>query len=75
MQLPSQHEEYHTHHSINIISDNNFTDYRFPGSGTSEDPYIIEGYRIENENKYGIQINSTTKYFIIRNCHVNALYF
>gem|GEM_PF-1785764 len=39
------------------------------GSGTSDDPYIIENYSIDGKD-YGccIYIGNTTRYFVIRNC-------
>ncbi|MHA1187955.1 MAG: right-handed parallel beta-helix repeat-containing protein [Candidatus Heimdallarchaeota archaeon] len=41
----------------------------FPGSGTKEDPYIIEFYNIRrNQGGVAISISNTTKHFIIRNC-------
>jgi len=38
------------------------------GSGTENDPYIIENWDISAENANGIGIRNTTVYFIIRNC-------
>ncbi len=61
------------HEAIEIISDDNFTDYGFPGTGIETDPYIIEGYNISTTESKGISIEHTTKYFIIRNCYVDAL--
>ncbi len=43
----------------------------WPGSGTSSDPYIIEGYYISTSNNtVPIVIKNTTRYFAIRNCSV-----
>ncbi len=58
------------HDSISIASDSDFE--VFPGTGTAEDPYIIEGYNITTTSFYGISITDTTRYFIIRNCYVDA---
>ncbi len=44
----------------------------FPGSGTEEDPYLIEGYNITTKDNCGIHIRWTTRHFIIRNCYVDA---
>ncbi len=44
----------------------------FPGTGTEEDPYVIEGYSTITTNSRGIRITGTTKYFTIRNCYVDA---
>jgi len=43
----------------------------WPGSGTENDPYIIEGYDIDAYGgSYGIWIKNTDVYFVIRNCYV-----
>ncbi len=55
---------------IEITSDSDFE--VFPGTGTAEDPYVIEGYDITTTSTFGIYITSTTKYFIIRDCYVDA---
>ena len=60
------------HAAIEIISDDNFTDYGFLGSGTETDPFIIEGYNITTTDGTGIFIRDTTKYFVIRNCYIDA---
>ncbi|MHA1420010.1 MAG: right-handed parallel beta-helix repeat-containing protein [Candidatus Heimdallarchaeaceae archaeon] len=58
------------HDPIVITSDIDFE--VFPGSGTAEDPYLIEGWNITTTYSEGIHIQDTTKYFIIRNCYVEA---
>jgi len=58
------------HDSISITSDSDFS--VFSGTGTAEDPYIIEGYSITTTNYRGIHIIGTTKYFVVRNCYVDA---
>lgn len=40
------------------------------GSGTADDPYIIENWTIDASGAHGILIRNTTKHFIIRNCLV-----
>ncbi|MFO8033733.1 MAG: NosD domain-containing protein [Candidatus Bipolaricaulota bacterium] len=41
------------------------------GSGTADDPYIIEGWVIETPGyDYGIYISNTTAHFVIRNCRI-----
>lgn len=41
------------------------------GSGSQDDPYIIEGWEIDaTDSRYGIYIAHIDKYFIIRNCKV-----
>ncbi|ADM27634.1 Nitrous oxidase accessory protein [Ignisphaera aggregans DSM 17230] len=58
---------------IRIIGDKNFTQENgvVSGSGTADDPYIIEGWEI-NALGYddGIYIANTRAYFIIRNCKI-----
>ncbi|UCG70233.1 MAG: right-handed parallel beta-helix repeat-containing protein [Thermoplasmata archaeon] len=39
----------------------------WPGDGTVGNPYIIEGYEINTSFANGIEIRSTTVYFVIRN--------
>ncbi len=46
--------------------------YNFNGSGTAENPFIIEGYNITTTDNIGINIEGTTKHFIVRNCYVYA---
>jgi len=40
------------------------------GSGTADDPYIIENLTVNEKEKMGIKINNTDAYFILRNCSV-----
>ncbi len=66
-QMPTLHEP------ITIIGDENFTSENgvIGGSGTKEDPYIISGWEIHvSDERPGIYIYNTTKYFIIKNCIV-----
>ncbi len=58
------------HDPILITSDSDFG--IFPGSGTAEDPYRIEGYNIVETNDIGITIIDTTKYFSISNCYIDT---
>ncbi len=60
------------HDPIIIWEDIDFTLYDFPGKGTSKKPYLIENYNITTNAKIGIYIWNTTKYFVIRNCLVEA---
>ena len=59
------------HAPIEIISDDNFTDYGFPGYGNVTHPYIIENYKINATGEYGIHIKDTTKYFLIQECYIS----
>ncbi len=58
------------HSAISITDDSGFSS--FPGTGTVVDPYVIEGYNITTTSDKGIYIASTTKYFVIHNCYVDA---
>ncbi len=67
---PPSYSSLTPHNSISITSNSGFA--VFPGSGTEEDPYVIEGYNITTTDENGIYITETTKHFIIRNCYVDA---
>ena len=60
------------HDPIHIVGDDNFTPANgvTSGSGTADDPYIIEDWAIDASGKNGIKIQNTTAYFVIRNCLV-----
>ncbi|MBN1861367.1 MAG: right-handed parallel beta-helix repeat-containing protein [Candidatus Thermoplasmatota archaeon] len=66
------------HAPIQIIGNDQFTIENgvTGGSGTEEDPYIIENWIIENDGSasQGILINNTDVYFIIRNCIIRGFY-
>ena len=61
---------YTPHAPISITDDSGFS--VFPGAGTSDDPYVIEGYDITTSDLEGIYISSTTKYFVIKDCYIDA---
>lgn len=65
---------YIPHDPINIQNNNDFTEENgvIGGSGTEEDPFIIEGWEI-NGSGYGIRIYHTTSYFIVRNCRLTGV--
>lgn len=65
---------YISHDPIKINSDDDFVSLGFPGSGTKNDPYIIENYWIEDEYEIAIEICCTTSYFVIRNCLLENSY-
>jgi len=60
--------------TIQIYSDNAFSKHKFPGSGTADDPYLIEDYILGlNESNirnfyYGLDVSNTTKHFVVQNC-------
>ncbi len=62
------------HKPIYIYGDDAFTweNGVVGGSGTADDPYIIEGWIIDTLGyDYGIYIDHTTAHFVIRNCVVS----
>jgi parallel beta-helix repeat protein len=69
-------DNYTLHDPIVIYGDEDFTSENgvVGGSGTAEDPYIIEGWLIIGSGPYtlGIEILSTSAYFVIRNCMIEA---
>ncbi len=64
-----------THEPIYIFGDEDFTYSNgvMSGSGTSADPYVIEGWSISPANAdYGVYIDHTTSFFVIRDCVVEG---
>jgi parallel beta-helix repeat protein len=60
------------HYPIRITNDDffNLDNGVVAGTGSKEDPYIIENWVISAKNANGIEIRNTTACFIIRNCLV-----
>ncbi|MHA1764907.1 MAG: hypothetical protein ACTSVK_01485, partial [Promethearchaeota archaeon] len=56
------------HAPISISGDAALAAFCSQGSGTSNDPYIIEGYEIDASTAHGIVIDHTDAYLIIRDC-------
>ncbi len=67
-------ENYHSKYSygeIVIHKNSDFVNrYNFPGSGTENDPYIIENLILSTQKRYAIFIGDTTSFFVIRNCEI-----
>ena len=66
-------DDYVVHDPIEIWSDADFVSQGWPGSGTPEDPYRIEGLSIDGviEDVYVdtcIRIGYTQVYFVVSNC-------
>jgi len=61
------------HNPIYIVGNVGFTAANgvVAGSGTEDDPYIIENWDISSTSAHGIRIHDTTAYFVIRNCYVH----
>jgi len=64
--------QYTTHSPISINNDTQFQNQGFSGSGTSEDPYLIENVIINTTFVNPINIVNTRAYFIIRGCKILA---
>jgi parallel beta-helix repeat protein len=76
---PAEGADYEEHGSIRISGDEDFDSETHPGngvtggSGTSSDPYIIEGWRIGPlAGGAGIEIWNTRADFVIRNLHITS---
>lgn len=63
--------EYVTHPPIQITSDDDFEVQGWPGNGTSENPYLIEGLNITADAGC-ISITDTRVYFKIKSCLIIA---
>ncbi|MHA2212748.1 MAG: right-handed parallel beta-helix repeat-containing protein, partial [Candidatus Thorarchaeota archaeon] len=68
---PVAANQYVSHFPIIIQNDIDFLDQGFPGSGSSEDPYVIEGLSIVYDG-FCIAIEDTDSSFIIRNCYFES---
>ena len=64
-------KSYISHDPIRINSDEDFETQAWPGSGTKEDPYVIENLNI-TAAKTCIWIMDATVYFVIRSCFIFA---
>jgi len=63
------------HGVITIASDYEFTADNgvCSGSGTFEDPYVIQGWTIDaGDSRYGIYVHGTTRPFVIRNVEISG---
>jgi len=59
---------------ICINSDIDLISYGFPGSGNETDPYRIENFSIITTKDFGLYLQNTTKYILIRNCSIHSHY-
>lgn len=67
------YQQYAFHTPINISSDSDFASQGFNGSGTTDDPYLIEGFNITAGSSELITIKDTTVHFSIKNNFLNGL--
>ena len=63
---------YVTSDPLLIDNDSDLAGNSTSGSGTVGDPYVIENLSIVTSEDNGIEILSTTKNFVIRNCFIDA---
>ncbi|MFX0051436.1 MAG: nitrous oxide reductase family maturation protein NosD [Candidatus Hodarchaeota archaeon] len=61
------------HGPIIITNNNEFSLQGFPGSGTIDDPYRIEGFNITASDENSILITDTSAYFCVRSNFLNGL--
>jgi PGF-pre-PGF domain-containing protein len=67
--LPSASAELQQHDPIVIVGDNFIPANGVTGgTGTADDPYIIENWAIQNPGGRGIEIDNSRAYFVVRNC-------
>ncbi len=64
------------HDPIVINSDAGFVSGGFPGSGTVDDPYRIEGLHIVTDalHRNGVEVRDTSAYFVVKGCVIEADY-
>ena len=63
---------YTPHSPITITDDVDFFNQGWPGNGSEDDPYLIEGLNITSSST-GISISNTQSHFEIRNCLISSL--
>jgi len=68
--IPSN--SYTFHGPIDINSNADFSSQGWPGSGTSGDPYVIEGLNITSD-ALCIHIIDTTAYFEVKDCMISSV--
>ena len=62
----------YTHHTpITIVGNDDFSNQGWPGEGTVDEPYVIEGLNITSSSTC-ISISDTRVYFEIRNCLISS---
>ena len=71
--VPETVSAYTVHDPIYIEGDAEFTSANgvTGGSGTTSDPYIIEGWDIDASSTHGIWIEDTSAHFTIRDCYIH----
>ncbi|MCE7743193.1 MAG: hypothetical protein GOP50_12150 [Candidatus Heimdallarchaeota archaeon] len=65
--------DYTGHDPIVIECDEDFLKYKFKGTGSIENPFVIEELNITTVDNYAILITHTTLHFIIQNCFLKTM--
>lgn len=60
--------QYTQHNVVRIIGDSQFREQGWPGDGTSESPFVIEGLNITTRALHCIIVLGTTLHYVVRNC-------
>jgi parallel beta-helix repeat protein len=58
------------HGPVNIVNNDFNTSWNFPGNGTINDPFIIEGWTFLPSGAGNIEVRDSTDYFVIRNNNI-----
>ena len=61
---------FEVHDPISIDGNGALASAGFPGNGTVDNPYLIQGYEINGNGSYAIYIHNTNAYLTIRDCHL-----
>ncbi len=65
-------KNYELRDPIRIDRNEDFTAQGWPGDGSEEDPYLIEGYEIDGGGYgYSIYIGNVTNHFEVRECYLH----
>lgn len=67
--------EYEIHKSIEITSNDDVYKYNFPGDGSEQNPFLIEGLKFKSDENFDIKIYNTPFSYIVRNCYFSNEYF
>jgi parallel beta-helix repeat protein len=64
------------HGAIVVEGDSGLVSGGFPGSGTRDDPYRIEGFHVVTDSLHrnGVEVRNTEAYFVVRGCLIEADY-
>lgn len=65
--------DYNLRGPITVVGDSSFTSENgvTGGSGTEEDPYVIEGWEIDGASP-ALEISDTDAHYVVRDCHLHS---